>query len=191
MKKTTEESISSAGQNAFVMSDESLTDLSGIGLPSIRQSKSNDRAVLALAQALGQPVGGNPNLIRGISSPVEDQFVLIPDEQDEIQGKIDTFNEIIANFVATQPDRLVLIDVNALLDRVLAGQVSSGGVALTASIVPPSGGFSLDGIHPNARAHAFVANEFIDRINAKWNASIPRVNPNAYPGNDLPVTPGN
>jgi hypothetical protein len=175
-----------AGQNAFVMADESLTDLSGLGLPTIRQSKPVDKATLTLSQALGQPVGGNPAALRGITVPVEDQFVLIPQEQTEIQQKITAFNGFISAAVQANSERLVLVDVNDLLNRVLAGQVSSGGVGLTASITPPNGGFSLDGVHPNARAHAFVANLFIDQINQKWGSNIPSANPNEFIGNDLP-----
>ena len=175
-----------AGQNAFVMSDESLTNLSALGLPSLRMSKSSDRATLPLAQVLGQSVGGNPALLRGISFPVEDQYVLTPQEQAEINQKITAFNSIITAAVQGNNERLVLVDVNDLLNKVLQGQVSSGGVALTASVVPPSGGFSLDGVHPNARAHAFVANHFIEAINAKWGSNIPKANPNNFIGNDLP-----
>lgn len=176
-----------AGQNGFVMHDKHLTDLTQYGLPSIRHSNNTDKATLTLSQALGQPVGGNPQQIRGVSSPVEDSFVLTKIEQDEVSAKITSFNNIIAAAVQSNAERLVLVDVNALLNRVLQGQVSSGGVVLTASIVPPNGGFSLDGVHPNARAHAFVANEFIKMINEKWGANIPMANPNAYMGNDLPM----
>lgn len=174
-----------AGQNGFVMADKNLTNLTAFGLPSIRQSNNTDRATLPLASALGQPVG-SPSNIRGISVPVEDSFVLTKTEQDEVQGKINSFNSIIAAAVQANNTRLVLVDVNGLLNRVLQGQVSAGGVTLTASIIPPNGGFSLDGVHPNARAHAFVANEFIRAINTKWGANIPFANPNAYMGNDLP-----
>ncbi|WP_245946982.1 hypothetical protein [Algoriphagus yeomjeoni] len=175
-----------SGQNAFVIADESLTDLTGLGLPTLRQSKPTDKATLTLSQALGQPIGGNPALLRGITFPVEDQFILIPQEQEEIQQKIIAFNGFISAAVQSNSERLVLVDVNDLLNRVLAGQVSSGGVGLTASITPPNGGFSLDGVHPNARAHAFVANLFIDRINQKWGSNIPNTNPNKFIGNDLP-----
>ena len=175
-----------AGQNGFVMEDETLTNLSAMGLPSIRQSRNTDKATLTLSSALGQPVGGDPNRVRGISHPVEDQFVLLPSEQQQIQTKINTFNGFIAAAVSGNSDRLVLADVKDLLDRTTTGSVNAGGQVLTASILPPNGGFSLDGVHPNARAHAFVANLFIEVINNKWGANIPMVNPNAYVGNDLP-----
>ncbi|MFC3414618.1 hypothetical protein [Algoriphagus hitonicola] len=176
-----------AGQNGFLMSDEALTDLTQFGLPSIRQSNSSDKATLPLSQALGQSVNDNPQLIRGVSFPVEDSFVLTSSEQLEIQNSINLFNSIIEGAVQANSERLVLVDVNDLLDRVLAGQVNSGGQSLTASIIPPNGGFSVDGIHPNGRAHAFVANEFINSINAKWGSTIPLLNPNAVVGNDLPI----
>jgi len=177
------------GQNGFVMEDETLTNLSVLGLPSIRQSRNTDKATLTLSSALGQPVGGDPSRIRGVSSPVEDQFVLLPSEQQEIQTKINNFNGFITAAVAANANRLVLVDVKGLLDRTLLpapNNVTAGGQALTASILPPNGGFSLDGVHPNGRAHAFVANLFIDAINEKWGSNIPKVNPNAYVGNDLP-----
>ncbi|WP_137403942.1 SGNH/GDSL hydrolase family protein [Echinicola rosea] len=176
----------SAGANAFVMEDESLTDLSSLGLPSIRQSTTADKTTLPLSQALGAPSEENPNGQRGVSFPVEDEFVLIPDEQMEINGKITTFNELITAAVNANPERLVLVDAAAFIDQVAAGQVSAGGVALNASITPPNGGFSVDGVHPNGRAHAFLANLVIDTINAKWESNIPKVNPNAYIANDLP-----
>ncbi|WP_035463797.1 hypothetical protein [Algoriphagus vanfongensis] len=176
-----------AGQNGYLMSDENLTDLSGFGLPSIRQSNSTDKSTLTLSQVLGQPVNNDPQSIRGVSYPVEDMYVLTPAEQNEIQSSIDAFNQIIQAAVQSSDARLVLVDVNGLLNQVLAGGVSYNGQALTASIIPPNGGFSVDGIHPNGRAHAFVANEFIEQINAKWGSNIPMINPNAVVGNDLPV----
>lgn len=186
-EKTTRTIVFKAGQNGFVMADKNLTDLTGFGLPSIRQSNNTDKPVLTLSTALGVAVGGNPQLVRGVSFPVEDSFVLTQLEQEECQSKVTAFNALIAAAVQASSNRLVLVDVNNLLNQVLQGQINAGGALLTASIIPPNGGFSLDGVHPNARSHAFIANHFIDAINAKWGANIPRSNPNAYPGNDLPV----
>ncbi|HSI77579.1 MAG TPA: hypothetical protein VK957_16895 [Lunatimonas sp.] len=173
------------GQNGFVMEDETLTDLSGLGLPSIRQSNSNDRATLTLSQVLGQTVG-SPLNIRGVTIPIEDEYVLIPSEQAEIAAKINTFNGVISEAVQSNSDRLVLVNINQLLQSALEGSLQANGVTLTASIAPPNGGFSADGVHPNNRGSAFVANHFIDAINEKWGSTIPKVNPNSYMGNDLP-----
>src|SRR5690606_17728959 len=140
------------------------------------------------------PLGAQALLTQGIRiSPLTplneiqyDAAYLSLAEQEEIQTKITAFNGYIAAAAAANEERLLLVDVNEFLNQVVQGLVSSGSVGLTASIVPPNGGFSLDGVHPNARAHAFIANLIIDGINGKWQANLPKVNPNAYPGNDLP-----
>ena len=40
----------------------------------------------------------------------------------------------------------------------------------------PNGIFSTDGIHPNPRGHAIIANLIIDELNKSEGTSIPRVN---------------
>jgi lysophospholipase L1-like esterase len=132
-------------------------------------------------------VGGNPTLINGVTVPLADKYVLTPTEQTEVKGRIDAFNTIIAAAVNAKPDRLLLIDVHTILLNLKAKGASIGGSALSASISPPFGGFSLDGIHPNARGNGYLANQFIEAINAKFQASIPLCNPNDFSGNALPV----
>ena len=44
------------------------------------------------------------------------------------------------------------------------------------------GAFSLDGVHPNGRGYALIANEFIKAINAKFGSTIPYVDVTAHPG---------
>lgn len=174
------------GQNGFVIEDKTLTDLRELGIPSIRLSKPEDKVALTTAQILGQLVEGNGSAIQGVTVPIGDQFVLLPSEQSLMEQKIATFNQFIQSMVATEPERLVLVDVNDLMKRVAQGTVSAGNVPLGNSIIPPNGGFSTDGIHPNARANAFLANHFIESINEKWESTIPKVNPNEFIGNDLP-----
>ena len=140
------------------------------------------------------PLGAQAVLTQGIGiSPLTplneiqyDAAYLSLAEQADIQNQITAFNGYITAAVAANEERLLLVDINEFLNQVVQGMVSSANVGLTASIIPPNGGFSLDGVHPNARAHAFIANLIIDGINGKWQANLPKVNPNAYPGNDLP-----
>ena len=42
--------------------------------------------------------------------------------------------------------------------------------------------FSLDGVHPNARGYAVIANEVIKVINEFYNANLPLHNPSYFPG---------
>lgn len=46
----------------------------------------------------------------------------------------------------------------------------------------PNGIFSTDGVHPNPRGHAIIANLIIDALNASKGASIPRVGVTALRG---------
>lgn len=155
-------------------------------IPKIRNITEEDGIKLPLTAqaALGQGVGISP--LSPLNEMQFDSFYLTKAEQEEIQAKINSFNGYISAAVNANAERLLLVDVNDFLNQVIQGMVSHGNVGLTASIVPPNGAFSVDGIHPNARAHAFIANLIIEGINEKWGANIPKANPNAYPGNDLP-----
>lgn len=146
-----------------------------------------DLIVLPAASFIGTTVGGNPLLVNGVSIPLADNWVLIPSEQTEVQNSIDGFNTTIASVVQANAERLVLIDANKALRDVRAGTVSINGSSLTASISPPFGAFSLDGVHPNPRGSAYIANVFIQAINSKWGAKIPLCNPNDFIGNALPT----
>lgn len=174
------------GLNGFVIEDKTLSDLSGMGLPSIRLSNSNDKVALTAGQLLGQIVGQDPTAILGVTVPIGDQYIMLPSEQDQMTEKINAFNQIIANAASSNTDRLVFVDTKKLMDDISQGLVSPNNVPLSNSIIPPNGAFSTDGVHPNARGSAVLANHFIKAINDKWGSTIPMANPNAFIGNDLP-----
>ncbi|MBI0398407.1 SGNH/GDSL hydrolase family protein [Cyclobacterium marinum] len=175
-----------AGQNGFVIDDKTLTDLSEMGLPSIRQTNIEDKVALTTGQILGLSPGEDPTLIYGVTVPIGDSYILLPSEQEIMEEQINAFNQIIATTISANEDRLVLVDTKNLLERIGQSTETSNDIALSNSISPPYGVFSTDGVHPNARGSAVVANHFIEAINDKWNSTIPKANPNAYIGNDLP-----
>jgi hypothetical protein len=143
-----------------------------------------DLVILPAASFIGT---GSLPAINGVTVPLADNWILLPSEQTEIQTAINGFNTTIANAVSAQADRLVLVDANKALAEVRAGTVAINGSALTASISPPFGAFSLDGVHPNQRGTAYMANKMIEAINGKWGAKIPLCNPNDFVGNALPI----
>jgi lysophospholipase L1-like esterase len=49
------------------------------------------------------------------------------------------------------------------------------------------GCFGLDGIHPNARGYALVANQFISAINSFYGATIPPADVTKYKGVIFPT----
>lgn len=166
------------GNNAFVMNDETLTDLSALGLPNIRQSEPTDLQVLSLASLLGEDLGNGPF---GLQDPVTDEYVLLPSEQQEIETARAGFNATIQS-ATDGTDRMFLYDTNgsssAFLDLfgISDGQpgITVSGTALNADF-SPNGVLSTDGIHPNARGNAIMANEFIRVIEDAFGATIPEV----------------
>lgn len=167
------------GNNAYVMNDETLTDLSALGLPSIRQSEPSDLQILSLASVLGEDLGNGPV---GLQDPVTDNFVLIPEEQREIETSRNAFNEIIRSVVEENASRLALYDMNdpsnSFLDLLGISDSQPGitinGVALQPDF-SPNGILSTDGIHPNARGTAIFANDILRVIEANFGADIPPV----------------
>lgn len=180
------------GANPVVIVDESLTDLSGLGLPNYREATAADRVILPAASFIGTTVNNDPTKINGVTVPLADKWVLIPAEITEIQDRTAAFNDVIETAVADHAARLALFDAYTVLNDLKAAGAAGltvNGIALTASFTPPYGAFSVDGVHPNGRGYAYLANKMIAAINAKFNARVPLVNPNDYPGNDLPIVP--
>jgi hypothetical protein len=167
------------GNNAFVMNDETLTDLSALGLPNIRQAEPTDVQILSLGSLLGEDLGNGPY---GLQDPVTDEYVLLPSEQQEIETRRATFNATIKAAVEANPDRLALYDTNALSSTFLdLFGISDQQPGITISGVDlqpdfsPNGILSTDGVHPNPRGNAILANEFIRTIEEAFGAQIPKV----------------
>ncbi|MCZ8354403.1 MAG: hypothetical protein O9340_06700 [Cyclobacteriaceae bacterium] len=190
-----------AGKNGIVINDENLTPdltaaLSGIN-PALaaygrtRQANANDLITLSAGSILGTCVSNNPALINGVSVPLADQFVLLPSEVTEIRNRTDEFNAAIETIVDANPTRLALADVNAAFTDFASRPTGTlvNGILLTPSITPPYAGFSEDGVHPNGRGYAFLANIFIRAINEKFDATIPEADITKYRGTRTPVSP--
>lgn len=171
--------------NAVTIVDESLTNLSGLGLPSYRQATEDDLIVLPARTIIGTLVGGNPQQINGVSVPLADRWVLIPSEQAEIATATTEFNNVIK--AAAQAKGLAVADMNAILNQLVSGLRTADGQIYTANYFAGTSNlstvlFSLDGIHPNARGYAVITNEVIKVINDHYNAKLPFVSPGNFPG---------
>lgn len=197
--------------NKILISDETLKDLGPVldylkangyitdaqraGLTpfqAVRQTTSADLITLSAGAVLGTTVGGNPLYVNGVSVPLADKYVLIPSEQTALKDAIDGYNTTIkgiaanANFSA----RLAVADINAAFTSfVTAGFIFQDNITLTPNFSPPTGAFSEDGVHPNSRGYAYMANIFIDAINAKFGATVPKASLASYKGVGLPLTP--
>jgi hypothetical protein len=186
--------IFAAGQNPVVIVDESLTDLSGLGLPNYREATAQDLLVLPAASFIGTIVGGDPTKINGVTVPLADQWVLIPTEITEITTRINDFNAAIAAKVndTGTANRLALADINTKFTELATsptGGLVVDGLFIRATMPPPNGIFSEDGVHPNPRGSAYIAKIFIQAINAKFGATVPEPNISKYYGTYFPVSP--
>ncbi len=168
------------GDNPIVIVDNDLADLSAFQIPSMRQMEEGELVVLTAATVLPTGVGSQ--------SPAPDNLILTKNELDEISGRINAFNAAIEDIVnEIAADRVAIVDINTAFKQLAAGGAFQDGVLLTAELAPPFGAFSEDGVHPNTRGYAFTANIFIEAINEKFGAKVPKINIAAYAGTGLPT----
>jgi hypothetical protein len=186
-----------AGQNAVLITDETLTDLTPymagpyeglLPYAMARQTTNTDILPLNAGTVLGTVVGNNPSLINGVTVPLGDQYVLIPSEIAAIEEARTAFNNTVATIVSANAERVALADINQFLGNFVAARAGvANGIALTPNINPPTGIYSEDGIHPNARGYAFLSNVFIEAINSRFGSTIPLTNVSKYSGTGLPI----
>ncbi|MBV1922787.1 MAG: G-D-S-L family lipolytic protein [Flavobacteriaceae bacterium] len=157
------------GQNAVTLVDESLTDLSALGLPNYRQATANDLMVLTSSTFIGTTVGGDPTLINGLSVPLADQWVLTETETQSVINATDAFNVVIES-TATERG-LAFVDLKAILQEASTTGISFDDYNMNTSLV--FGGLvSLDGVHLTARGYALMANKFLEAIDATYGSNF-------------------
>jgi hypothetical protein len=177
----------SVGQNYPIITDNDLTDISGIlqgppfNLPpatagllgQLRQANSDDLTLLPAASVLGStPDPSNPQLVVGVSIPLSNEYILTSSEQSKITTATAAYNATISALASAND--LAIWDSNSAFDVVASMGVPYDGGVLTAAFVT-GGAFSLDGVHGSPRGYAYIANSVIDAINSKYDATIPKV----------------
>jgi hypothetical protein len=167
-----------AGANFVVITDVDLTDLSALGLPSIRQTTAGDLITLPTRSVLGTLADpGNPNSVRGVGVPLANANVLTVKEQSRVTAAQTSYNVTIA--ALAQANGLALVDAKTALQGVAQGGVAFNGGILT-STYASGGAFSLDGVHPTPRGYAFTANTILNAINATYGSTVPTVDIGNY-----------
>lgn len=161
-----------AGQNAVVIMDEDLTDLTAInpGLISMRQTTSDDLLVLASSAIIGTLADpSNPASVNGVGVPLADQWALTPQEQASIRTATDAYNTTIATVAASNPN-VALVDFKGVLTEASTG-IMFDNYTMTTSLV--TGGLvSLDGVHLTARGYALMANKILASIDVEFGSNF-------------------
>jgi len=164
----------SEGQNAVVIVDEDLTDLEALnpafaGLKQYRHATSDDLLLLASSTVIGTTVGGNPQLINGVTVPLADNWVLTPQEQASIMMATDAYNTTIAAVASSNPN-VALVDFKGVLTEASMG-IMFDNYTMNTSLV--TGGLvSLDGVHLTARGYALMANKMLAAIDAEFGSNF-------------------
>ncbi|MEP7264890.1 MAG: hypothetical protein ABI772_10345 [Bacteroidota bacterium] len=114
--------------------------------------------------------------------PIPDYYILDSSEVANVHSATMAYNSIIASTANTYD--LAFVDMSSFFKQ-FSQPVLFNGVPFTTNFLRNSI-FSTDGLYPNARGNAHITNEFIRAINAKYQSTIPEVDINDYPGNNLP-----
>jgi len=158
-----------------------------------RHATAKDLMLLTSRAQIGASFAtGNPKmdamLIKGITFPIGDEYVLNQVEQQKVQAATIAFNSIIRGIADEKG--LAVADMNELLHKAVSGLRVEDGQIYTADYFKGMGNlntvlFSLDGVHLNPRGYAFIAAEILRVINRHYKSNIPLVNPAVYPGPTL------
>ena len=104
---------------------------------------------------------------------VSESFVLTPEEAAPIRERVAALNALVAELAATRAN-VHPVDVNGLLARVLAGEITVDGNHLSRTW--GGGVFSLDGVHLSHTGYALAANEFVEALNSAMpNLGVPEL----------------
>lgn len=158
------------GPNAFVISDPAQAT-------GLRQMEPGDLFLLNLPTDSILCAGW------GSSKPIPSAYILDLDQQQAVQTAIEGYNEVIYSLAANHK-RLVMVDFNTRFKTLQSG-VSFDGIQFSTQFVN-GGFFSLDGIHPNPRGNAVIANDIIEAINRAFGAQIPLVDITRFKGIQFP-----
>lgn len=204
--------LSTTGGNPLLIRDESLTNLSaqltaaftptlgattaafyGSVFGQARQATADDLVLLTTRGVIGTAPTGIPAPLDkfGITYPLQDQHMLTPTEKTVIANATAAYNNAIVSIAASK--NLAVADMNAILGQLVSGLKSVEGSIYTANYFSGAATenkvlFSLDGVHPNARGYAVIANEIIKVINTHYKAKLPFLNPSYYPGINIVAT---
>ena len=168
-----------AGQiNTFVVMDPTLTDLTAINpaLVSMRQIRPGELLTLTTP-------GDSIRCAQwGTAKPIAPQFHLTSDEINNISDAVAAYNSTIKSIASA--NGLAFVDANARLKELAATGIVESGIAFSDAFIS-GGAFSLDGVHPATRGYAIIANDFIDAINSKYGANVPRLDVASYPAFEI------
>jgi hypothetical protein len=129
---------------------------------------NEDATASLVAQGLPLALAGQFSA-EGITLPLADKWVLTPQEQAEIKTAIDGYNNIIKT--AATAAGLAHLDANSYMQQLATTGITDGQFTVTANLVT-GGVFSLDGVHPNPRGYALLANLMMKTLDTEFSSNF-------------------
>ena len=182
--------LSDTDANPVLINDENTVDRSAeitaaltpvLGAPTAaafgaifgkaRQATNDDLILLTAATAIATTVPGPPAPVNvnGVSYPLADNFVLTPEEQNDIAVATQAYNSSLSS--AASSNGLALVDLNAILDEASSTGIIFDDFNLNTDLI--FGGLvSLDGVHLTARGYALMANAFLKAIDTTYGSNF-------------------
>lgn len=139
---------------------------------NVRKAVAGDLMTLNASADLGDGIGFTQ------ANPLPHTSVLDKDEVAMAQSHTVLLNNIIKNMAAKRG--YAVADMHSYMYELKAG-MTFDGVNYTASYIE-GGGFSLDGVHPNTRGYAIIANKFMEVINNSYGSNLRPVPVQDYRG---------
>ena len=112
------------------------------------------------------------------SNPLSHEVVLDVDEIAMIDNHINSLNAEISASAAAHG--YSVIDMRSYMLNLTSG-MTFDGIDFSTKFIE-GGAFSLDGLHPNSKGYAIIANEFIRGINASYGSELRPVSVSNYKG---------
>ncbi|MBP0902741.1 G-D-S-L family lipolytic protein [Mariniflexile gromovii] len=122
-----------------------------------------------IGQGLSPALAGQFS-VEGITNPLADKWVLLPSEQLAIKNATDAYNTTISSIATSNPN-VALVDLNAILSNAKTNGIPFDNFILKTNLAT-GGAIGLDGIHLTARGYAYMANKFLEAIDAKFGSNF-------------------
>lgn len=139
-------------------------------LPSSSVIGTPNEDFMAFLQSQGLPAAvAGQFAVEGVTLPLEDKWVLLPEEQDEISAATQAYNATILS--VANANGIALVDLNSILVEASTTGIMFDDYNMNTDLV--FGGLvSLDGIHLTARGYALMANSFLQAIDAEFGSNF-------------------
>jgi hypothetical protein len=143
----------------------------------VRQATDNDFILLSAYDSVQQGWGTTA------AKPLNNDLVLDETEAAAVESATLQYNASIKSLAAKYG--FGVVDMFAFMET-MQTSITIDGITFSRAFIQ-GGTFGLDGIHPNARGYAVVANQIIDVINKTYNSTLPQVDVTKFKGCIFPT----